>query len=126
MSWAGQQVEGLQDLHLPQLDREHAMQLLAETALPSMLHDCAHLLHILNATATMHSVLMAGASATTGFSPLLPLTTLRRLMLSPPLSLPDSSSLSLKLASVSGGLVTLDAGVDMRVLETAWLLLAPP
>ena len=104
------------------------MQLLTKTALPSMLLDHALLLHILNAIATMHAVLIAGASATAQVSPLLPLTTLRRLMLSPPapLSLPDTSSLSLKLASVSVGLVTWDAGVDMRLLETAWLLLAPP
>lgn len=59
-------------------------------------------------------------------SPRFPLTTLRRLMFTPPLSLPDTSSLSLKLASVSGGLVTFKPGVDNRLLDPAWLLLAPP
>lgn len=38
------------------------MQLPPETALPSMLHDYALLLHILNAVATMHAM-AAGASA---------------------------------------------------------------
>lgn len=72
----------------------------------------------------MHACLDTAATWGMWLPPRLPFSTLRRLI--PPLSLPDISSLSLKLASVSGGLVTLLAGVDRRLWEAAWLQLGPP